>query len=246
MTDVPTPQRDRHGFTNSQKLALAKDDEFQEWIATDKELDRLYAIPRRTPEDRLGEIGLAFGGRVDLGGVYVDPPTIGAVMILATIGSPYLVGKQEDKTLLDVDVFGHVLAEGREILTAGLTVAAIQADASEWCEEAGVDRQLADVTFSRMLAEAFTALEMLPRKGGDKRCLFDLQWYAWMVSTIAPSVGLTADEVGWGMPLVLAVHYMVAENRRQGAELIPMTPNALIMQRMHVMMAEHCQQKGYE
>jgi hypothetical protein len=93
------------------------------------------------------------------------------------------------------------------------------------------------------------ALELLPQNPANstgRRCLFDLAWYAWMTATVAGVTGHRADYVGWTMPLGLAVHYVVADRRRQGQEIIQATPNEQILARMHQMMAEQLARKGYE
>lgn len=230
-------------FTDSQLMSLTRDEAFQAWVATDPELDRLCSVPRRGPDDILQEIGLAFGGCAAIGpGMYLDAPTAGALLILGAVRSPYLIAGE--RRLLDVDVAAWVLSMGRHVLDAdSLTVAGIEAAAAGFLD--GADRTEADRVICGLISEAFRALDLVPHGPGGKPCLFDLHWYAGLVSSVAPLAGVSAERVGWDMPLTLVMHYVVAERRRQGGHIIDQTPKELIMARVNQMCAEWCAKKGY-
>lgn len=231
-------------FTDSQLLALTADPEFQELIRTDAELDRLCSIPRRTPDALLAELGLALGGSAAVGEIYLPAPTAGTLLILGALQSPYLRGAP--RRLIDVDAAVYVLGTGREALNeVALSVDGIEGAAAGLCD--GMDRAEADGVIVGLLAAAFAAVDLLPeaRQGHGRPCLFDLPWFAWLTSTVAGATGHTAEYVGWRMPLTLAMHYVVVDRRRQGAQVIDQTPKELIMARVNAMCAEHCKRKGY-
>ena len=236
-------------YTDQQLRSLAMDAEFQRLIATDREMDRLSSVPRRTRDDRIAEIALAMGGLAEIAaGVFLAPPTAGTMLLLATIESPYVLGGE--RKLIDVDVAAYTLNEGKEALGCGLSTEAVQLAAVEWAAGwAGSDAEVrarVDIVIIELVVAAFTALSLLPTIGQDsRRCLFDLPWLAWVSSTVASTTGHRADYVAWKMPLVLSMHYIVAERRRQGQEIIQQTPNELLIARMHEMMDAQIKARGY-
>jgi hypothetical protein len=234
-------------YSDSQLLSLTRDDGFQKIIGSDKELDRLSAIPRRSNDDLLIEIGLSFGGYATLSkDISVKPPTAGTFLLLSTIKSPYIFS--ERRKLIDVDIALYILNLGKEgIKDIDLTENGIQMAACGLCDKLSLDRVEVDSTILEMICACFRASEIIPRTSSrvDRGTAFDLPWYAWITSTVAKTTSLSADYVGWEMPLSLAMHYIVAEKRREGMKVIDTTPKELMLERMHQLMDEQIAKKGY-
>lgn len=235
-------------FSQAQLMSLTRDDEFQEWVKTDPVLVRLFSTPPESVDDRFTRLGLALGGGVDLGGILIDPPTVGTMLILGTIESPF-VDSGKDMRLLDVDVAVWVLSQGRDALDDCARVADLEMLAAGVCDGIDLDRESARVTICELLAESFAAMEMIPSNNmmPDLKCHFDLAWATRTASRAAQMSGRTADYCTWRMSLTLANYYGLAWHVQQGGRIDrSRNDGEKVMARLREMMQEQISKKGYE
>jgi hypothetical protein len=235
-------------FSQSQLMALTRDPDFQSWVGSDPELDAALNTPPKTRDDRFVELGLALGGVVSAGEVKLPPPTLGAVMILGTIDSPFLNHRVEMR-MIDVDIACWIIARGRGALEMVSSIADVEAAAAGMCDEAGLDREDARDTIRAMLAESFAAFERIPCQHVEKgaRCYFDLAWFTSCCSRVAQAANVTADYAGWEMPLTMANYYLLAWHVQQGGKVDKHpTSGEKVMRRLREMMREWIAKKGYQ
>jgi len=234
-------------FSKSQLLSLTKDDGFQEAIAVDVELDRLMNTPPESIDTRFARLGLALGGSVDLSGVEVAAPTAGALLLLGTLESPFLLSSR-DMRMLDIDIAVWVLSQGREALDSCACVADVDRIAAGVCDDAAIDRAGAYAIIHEMLSESFSAMELIPQSGvSDSKCRFDLAWFSQVTSRAAQASGMSADYCAWEMSLSLCNYYCLAWHVQQGGK-IDNRPTAAdkVMGRLRELMQEWIDKKGYE
>jgi len=235
-------------FSKSQLLSLTRDDEFQAIVATDAELDRLMNTPPESIDTRFARLGLALGGSVDLAGVEVAAPTAGVMLILGTLESPFLLSSR-DMRMIDIDIAVWVLSQGREALDGCSGIDDIDRLAAGVCDDASIDRAAAMVTISQMLAESFSAMELIPQaaKSQDAKCRFDLAWYTSLTSRAAQASGLSCDACGWEVSLTLCNYYALAWHVQQGGK-IDERPTATdkVMARLRELMQTWIDKKGYK
>lgn len=237
-------------YTDRQLMLLTQDPEFQHWIATDSVLDDLYAENLRTVDDRLLEVGLAFGGAAALNDteVSIKAPTPGALLLMGTLGSPYMSAK--NRRLIDVDIAFYILGMGKQALTEGeLTEQDFMVRAANCTCDLGFDRADVDDIVAKLIVDSFRAFDLIPKNPGEgtKQAPqpFDLAWYAWLTSTVSETTGIPADVIGWEMPVALCMHYVVADKRKKGLKVIDQTPKEKILERMHEMMDIHIAKKEW-
>ena len=236
-------------YTDNQLMQLTKDPDFQKWIATDHILDDLYAENQRSVDDRLLEVGLAFGGSAALNEtVSIKAPTPGALLLLGTLNSPYMSAK--DRRLIDVDIAFYVLGMGKDALYEGeFTEEDFAIRAANCTAKLGFDREEVDSIVAKLIVDSFRAFDLVPKNPGEdgKQAPqpFDLAWYAWLTSTVSGSTGIPADKIGWEMSVALCYHYVVADKRRKGLKILDQTPKEKILDRMHEMMDEWIQKQGW-
>ena len=234
-------------FVKSQLLSLARDDEFQSWIETDRELDRLINTPPGSIDDRFNRLALALGGTVELCGIQIAAPTAGMLLILGVLESPFLLSSREMR-LIDIDIAVWVLSQGRGALDNCGCVADVERMAGGVCDDAKIDRAGAYVTMHEMLSESFAAMELIPSsKTSEAKCRFDLAWFSQLTSRAAQASGMAADYCGWEMSLCLCNYYALAWHAQQGGAVVTRpTAGDKVMARVCEMMTEQIKKKGYK
>lgn len=235
-------------YTDEQLMQLAKDPDFQARFATDHELDELCAENQRSVDDRLLEVGLAFGGAAALNdAVSIKAPTPGALLLLGTLNSPYMSAK--DRRLIDVDIAFYILGMGKDALYEGdFTEEDFSIRASNCTAKLGFDREAVDGVITKLIIDSFRAFDLIPKNPGEvgKQAPqpFDLAWYAWITSVVACATGIPADTIGWEMPVALCMHYVVADKRKKGLKVLDQTPKEKIFDRTNEIMNQWLTQKG--
>jgi hypothetical protein len=234
-------------FTQTQLDALTKDKEFQERIDNDEELTELWNTPPRSEEERFTHFLLTMGGDIDIAGIPVAAPTIGTLMLLGELGSPFVV-QGKPMTENDVDVAVWVLTQGNESLDGCTCIEDVQQLAHKLCD--GLDYGAAMIGIHELLAESFEANKRIARARaveGGSRCRFNRQWYAEMTHTVASMTNLPVDQVGWDMPLALATEYALLWNMAHGTK-VDRAPrdSGSVMDRCREMMRERIKEMEYK
>ena len=235
-------------YSKRQLDRLGKDSAFQKTIADDKELERLFNAPKRSRDDRITELALALGGCAALGEKgQIPAPCAGTLLLLGVMESPLLNSSAPPPRLIDVDVALWVFVNGRAGLSGVSCMNDIERIAAGLCDDIGVDRLEAWRLMQEMTWESFTGMERIPASGGPLiKCRFDLAWFAGMTSRIAEAANISATEAGWGMPLALATHYIVAHHERNGGKTYEPNAGEKVMARLHELMDKRIAEKGYK
>jgi hypothetical protein len=233
-------------FTPTQLFALTADKDFQKAFAKDEVLDRLEKSHRKGYNERFLELSLSFGGAAQVSEKgFISSPSVGSLLVLSTLGSPYITGTQ--RRLIDVDIAIYVLTLGKDVLTDIGSVQELEEKAGGLCDLMKINRIEADEVISKLINESFNAFDMLPSDAKSKEVvLIDIAWYADITATVANVANVTAEYAGWSMPLTMAMYYVLISAKQKGLKLQKQTPKELMVVRMNELCAEWVKKKGYK
>lgn len=184
-------------------------------------LDAAAGAP--TAEDLAHEVLFALGGVYVLEGLRIPQPTIGSIILLECLQSPYVVGG--DKTQGDVDAAVLVLTTGKDAI-AGVVEHCIFGRHIRYFANrltanlSGYNWEAANIVVTQYMSKVMNGFAMLPGKDADdpEPMTFNTDFLAAYVQVCNHCTGYDADRIIWDMPAVFGGFCFVRYARENGTK----------------------------